>query len=175
MGWLDDLCNSVSNAASSTDEFLFGGPGECGGLIGGATNKIIDSISNGADAVYATANEAVDKFNEDRVGAVLDTAAVIAVTVASGAVAPTIAGFAPKIAAIIGSSGLLGTTATTGMQISGLSGAALASASSAQLGGGALAVGGGGMVAGNAAITAVGTTITQVSTGAVTAQALTGR
>lgn len=64
--------------------------------------------------------------------------------------------FAGPIAATIGSTGALGVTATTGVEIATLTGAALESASLAALGGGALSVGGGGVALGTTVVAAGG-------------------
>lgn len=108
------------------DEFLFGAPGEVGGLLGTPINFAIENPGKSVLAIGAT--------------------------VATGGLA---AAYAPLIAATAGSAGLLG-AASTGTAISSLSGAALTNASLAAIGGGALAAGGGGMAAGTTVIAGAG-------------------
>lgn len=76
--------------------------------------------------------------------------------------------YAAPIAGFIGSTGVLGITATTGFEIAVLSGAPLEFASLAALGGGALSVGGGGMAAG-ITVVATGSGITGTCSGVVLA------
>lgn len=93
--------------------------------------------------------------------------AAVGVTVATGGLALA---YAPAIAAAVGTTGILGATATTGTVISTLEGVALANASLAALGGGAVAVGGGGIAAGTTAVAVAGTvTGAVVSVGTVAA------
>ena len=109
--------------------------------------SIFDFVGDCVCAVVDTAIDGVSTvadFCEDN-----PATTVVLATAATGGLATA---FAPTIAATIGSTGVLGATATTGTTISSLSGAALKSASLAQLGGGALAAGGGGMAAGTAVV-----------------------
>src|SRR5437867_176130 len=77
----------------------------------------------------------------------------ITLVIGGAAVLGTVTFFAaPVIAASLGTAGLLGTTATTGTAISGLSGAALTNASLAALGGGALSAGGAGIAGGTVVV-----------------------
>ena len=82
----------------------------------------------------------------------------VAVICVGGAIiaAPIALAAAPVIAASLGAVGILGTTATTGTVISGLSGVVLTNASLAAIGNGALIVGGGGMAGGIAVIGTAG-------------------
>lgn len=66
---------------------------------------------------------------------------------------------AGTIATVLGGTGVLGNTATTGVAISSLSGAAATNASLAALGGGALSVGGGGMALGTAVVAGTGAAV----------------
>jgi hypothetical protein len=92
----------------------------------------------------------------------------IALGVIAGSVVAGTTGFfaAPVIATCLGSLGVLGTTATTGVTISSLSGAALTNASLAALGGGAIAAEGFGIAGGTAAIVSVSTSLGGAATGA---------
>lgn len=105
---------------------------------------VIDGIAGTADKIIETAQENPGK------AALIAGAAIV--TGGAAAVA------APTIAAVVGATGVLGTT-STGTVISTLSGVALQNASLAALGGGAVAAGGGGMAAGTAAVAATGTTL----------------
>ena len=98
---------------------------------------IFDLVGEGIDCVMDGVI-AVGEFAEEH-----PVATSLAVNVAtSGMAAWSNAG---TIATILGGTGVLGNTATTGVAISSLSGAAATNASLAALGGGALSAGGGGI------------------------------
>ena len=132
-------------------------------------SSMYDFVSDVADTVCAVACTA-GYLAEDLAGSAVDTVkkhpgktALICVgTVATGGAATAFTG---SIAAVVGSTGVLGTTAS-GTAISTLSGVALTNASMAALGGGAIAAGGGGMAAGATVVITTGTvTGAAVSTG----------
>ena len=109
------------------------------------------------DSIFDTIGDAVDFVAENPIKSI----AAVVVTVGTGGLALA---YAPAIAAAVGTTGILGATATTGTVISTLEGVALANASLAALGGGAVAVGGGGIAAGT---TAVAVAVAGTVTGAV--------
>lgn len=74
---------------------------------------------------------------------------------------------AGTIATVLGGTGVLGNTATTGVAISSLSGAAATNASLAALGGGALSVGGGGMALGTAVVAGTGAAVGSAAGGII--------
>ena len=94
--------------------------------------------------------------------------AVVAATGGAAAVA-----FAPAIASAAGAAGLLG-AASSGTVISTLTGVALANASLAACGGGALVAGGGGMAAGTIAI-GVGASAASAAVTGITAKVVISR
>lgn len=109
---------------------------------------IFDLVGEGIDCVMDGVI-AVGEFAEEH-----PVATSLAVNVAtSGMAAWSNAG---TIATVLGGTGVLGNTATTGVAISSLSGAAATNASLAALGGGALSVGGGGMALGTAVVAGTG-------------------
>ncbi|MGE6323328.1 hypothetical protein ACQKEF_24235 [Pseudomonas oryzihabitans] len=112
-----------------------------------AAGTVSDLAVATVDAIGDLASSAVDTVTENPG----KTALVCLGTLATGGAAVAFAG---PIAAVVGSTGLLGATAS-GTAISSLSGVALTNASLAALGGGAIAAGGGGMAAG---VTVVGWT-----------------
>ena len=122
---------------------------------------IFDLVGEGIDCVMDRVI-AVGEFAEEH-----PVATSLAVNVAtSGMAAWSNAG---TIATVLGGTGVLGNTATTGVAISSLSGAAATNASLsgaaatnaslAALGGGALSVGGGGMALGTAVVAGTGAAV----------------
>ncbi len=122
---------------------------------------IFDLVGEGIDCVMDGVI-AVGEFAEEH-----PVATSLAVNVAtSGMAAWSNAG---TIATVLGGTGVLGNTATTGVAISSLSGAAATNASLsgaaatnaslAALGGGALSVGGGGMALGTAVVAGTGAAV----------------
>ena len=95
---------------------------------------------------------AVGEFAEEH-----PVATSLAVNLATGGM--TAWSNAGTIATVLGGTGVLGNTATTGIAISSLSGAAATNASLAALGGGALSVGGGGMALGTAVVAGTGAAV----------------
>lgn len=114
-------------------------------------DSIVDGVFDLASSVGGMAVSAAD-YVVDNPG---KTALVCVGAIATGGLASA---FAAPLAAMVGSTGLLGATAS-GTAISSLSGAALANASLAALGGGSLAAGGGGMVAGATVVATAGTAV----------------
>ncbi|MFZ2290065.1 MAG: hypothetical protein WAV92_10400 [Halopseudomonas yangmingensis] len=126
----------------------------------GNTIDAVGSIASNTAAKAVTLGRSTLHTVKENPGKI---ALVCAATIATGGAA---AAFAGPIAATIGSTGLLGATAS-GTAISTLKGAALVKASLAALGGGSLAAGGGGMAAGATVVTVSGATLgASVSTGA---------
>ncbi len=112
---------------------------------------IVDLVGEGIDCVMDGVI-AVGEFAEEH-----PVATSLAVNLAtSGMAAWSNAG---TIATVLGGTGVLGNTATTGVAISSLSGAAATNASLAALGGGALSVGGGGMALGTAVVAGTGAAV----------------
>ena len=112
---------------------------------------IFDLVGEGIDCVMDGVI-AVGEFAEEH-----PVATSLAVNLAtSGMAAWSNAG---TIATVLGGTGVLGNTATTGVAISSLSGAAATNASLAALGGGALSVGGGGMALGTAVVAGTGAAV----------------
>lgn len=112
---------------------------------------IFDLVGEGIDCVMDGVI-AVGEFAEEH-----PVATSLAVNVAtSGMAAWSNAG---TIATILGGTGVLGNTTTTGVAISSLSGAAATNASLAALGSGALSVGGGGMALGTAVVAGTGAAV----------------
>ncbi len=101
---------------------------------------LFDSLMSLVDGAVDVAAAAVDAVIENPI----KTVCMCGAGVVTGGLVTV---FAAPIAAAIGTTGLLGATAS-GTAISSLSGVALTNASLAALGGGALAAGGGGMAAG---------------------------
>ena len=117
------------------------------GFFEGIFDLVGEGIDCAMDGVIA-----VGEFAEEH-----PVATSLAVNVAtSGMAAWSNAG---TIATILGGTGVLGNTATTGVAISSLSGAAATNASLAALGGGALSVGGGGMALGTAVVAGTGAAV----------------
>ncbi|MBC9377143.1 hypothetical protein [Escherichia coli] len=111
---------------------------------------VCDSVSNVAGNIYDVAADgvgAVTDFIEENPKTSIAIGTVVGIATAGVA--------APAIAASIGATGVLGTTAG-GTAISSLSGAALSSASLAALGGGSIAAGGAGMAGGTCVVAAGG-------------------
>jgi len=125
---------------------------------------IFDLVGEGIDCVMDGVI-AVGEFAEEH-----PVATSLAVNLAtSGMAAWSNAG---TIATVLGGTGVLGNTATTGVAISSLSGAAATNASLAALGGGALSVGGGGMALGTAVVAGTGAAVGS-ATGGIIAHTLT--
>lgn len=131
-------------------------------VIGDVASGTIDIVEDIADEAVDLASNAIEYVAENPG----KTAAAVTVTALSGGFAFVAA---PSIAAIAGSTGLLG-AASTGTAISSLSGAALTNASLAALGGGAISAGGAGMVGGTAVVTGAG--VVTGATASVTAAKL---
>lgn len=112
---------------------------------------IFDLVGEGIDCVMDGVI-AVGEFAEEH-----PVATSLAVNVATGGMAAW--SNAGTIATMVGGTGVLGNTATTGVAISSLSGAAATNASLATLGGGALSVGGGGMALGTAVVAGTGAAV----------------
>lgn len=120
---------------------------------------IFDLVGEGIDCVMDGVI-AVGEFAEEH-----PVATSLAVNVAtSGMAAWSNAG---TIATVLGGTGVLGNTATTGVAISSLSGAAATNASLAALGGGALSVGGGGMALGTALVAGTGAAVGSAAGGII--------
>lgn len=120
---------------------------------------IFDLVGEGIDCVMDGVI-AVGEFAEEH-----PVATSLAVNVAtSGMAAWSNAG---TIATVLGGTGVLGNTATTGVAISSLSGAAATNASLAALGGGALSVGGGGMALGTAVVAGTGAAVGSAAGGII--------
>lgn len=125
----------------------------------GFFEDIFDLVGEGIDCVMDGVI-AVGEFAEEH-----PVATSLAVNVAtSGMAAWSNAG---TIATVLGSTGVLGNTATTGVAISSLSGAAATNASLAALGGGALSVGGGGMALGTAVVAGTGAAVGSAAGGII--------
>ena len=103
---------------------------------------------------------AVGEFAEEH-----PVATSLAVNLATGGM--TAWSNAGTIATVLGGTGVLGNTATTGVAISSLSGAAATNASLAALGGGALSVGGGGMALGTALVAGTGAAVGSAAGGII--------
>lgn len=112
---------------------------------------IFDLVGEGIDCVMDGVI-AVGEFAEEH-----PVATSLAVNLATGGM--TAWSNAGTIATMLGGTGVLGNTATTGVAISSLSGAAATNASLAALGGGALSVGGGGMALGTAVVAGTGAAV----------------
>ena len=112
---------------------------------------IFDLVGEGIDCVMDGVI-AVGEFAEEH-----PVATSMAVNLATGGMAAW--SNAGTIATVLGGTGVLGNTATTGVAISSLSGAAATNASLAALGGGALSVGGGGMALGTAVVAGTGAAV----------------
>ena len=112
---------------------------------------IFDLVGEGIDCVMDGVI-AVGEFAEEH-----PVATSLAVNLATGGM--TAWSNAGTIATMLGGTGVLGNTATTGIAISSLSGAAATNASLAALGGGALSVGGGGMALGTAVVAGTGAAV----------------
>lgn len=112
---------------------------------------IFDLVGEGIDCVMDGVI-AVGEFAEEH-----PVATSLAVNLATGGM--TAWSNAGTIATVLGGTGVLGNTATTGVAISSLSGAAATNASLAALGGGALSVGGGGMALGTAVVAGTGAAV----------------
>lgn len=120
---------------------------------------IFDLVGEGIDCVMDGVI-AVGEFAEEH-----PVATSLAVNLAtSGMAAWSNAG---TIATVLGGTGVLGNTATTGVAISSLSGAAATNASLAALGGGALSVGGGGMALGTAVVAGTGAAVGSAAGGII--------
>lgn len=120
---------------------------------------IFDLVGEGIDCVMDGVI-AVGEFSEEH-----PVATSLAVNVAtSGMAAWSNAG---TIATVLGGTGVLGNTATTGVAISSLSGGAATNASLAALGGGALSVGGGGMALGTAVVAGTGAAVGSAAGGII--------
>ncbi|HFC8829210.1 TPA: hypothetical protein ACFU2R_000457 [Neisseria subflava] len=125
----------------------------------GFFEDIFDLVGEGIDCVMDGVI-AVGEFAEEH-----PVATSLAVNLAtSGMAAWSNAG---TIATVLGGTGVLGNTATTGVAISSLSGAAATNASLAALGGGALSVGGGGMALGTAVVAGTGAAVGSAAGGII--------
>lgn len=120
---------------------------------------IFDLVGEGIDCVMDGVI-AVGEFAEEH-----PVATSLAVNLATGGM--TAWSNAGTIATILGGTGVLGNTATTGVAISSLSGAAATNASLAALGGGALSVGGGGMALGTAVVAGTGAAVGSAAGGII--------
>ncbi|OFM34489.1 hypothetical protein [Neisseria sp. HMSC068C04] len=120
---------------------------------------IFDLVGEGIDCVMDGVI-AVGEFAEEH-----PVATSLAVNVATGGMAAW--SNAGTIATVLGGTGVLGNTATTGVAISSLSGAAATNASLAALGGGALSVGGGGMALGTALVAGTGAAVGSAAGGII--------
>ena len=120
---------------------------------------IFDLVGEGIDCVMDGVI-AVGEFAEEH-----PVATSLAVNLAtSGMAAWSNAG---TIATVLGGTGVLGNTATTGVAISSLSGSSATNASLAALGGGALSIGGGGMALGTAVVTGTGAAVGSAAGGII--------
>lgn len=120
---------------------------------------IVDLVGEGIDCVMDGVI-AVGEFAEEH-----PVATSLAVNLATGGM--TAWSNAGTIATMLGGTGVLGNTATTGVAISSLSGAAATNASLAALGGGALSVGGGGMALGTAVVAGTGAAVGSAAGGII--------
>lgn len=120
---------------------------------------IFDLVGEGIDCVMDGVI-AVGEFAEEH-----PVATSLAVNLATGGM--TAWSNAGTIATMLGGTGVLGNTATTGVAISSLSGAAATNASLAALGGGALSVGGGGMALGTAVVAGTGAAVGSAAGGII--------
>lgn len=120
---------------------------------------IFDLVGEGIDCVMDGVI-AVGEFAEEH-----PVATSLAVNLATGGM--TAWSNAGTIATVLGGTGVLGNTATTGVAISSLSGAAATNASLAALGGGALSVGGGGMALGTAVVAGTGAAVGSAAGGII--------
>lgn len=117
----------------------------------GFFESIVDLVGEGIDCVMDGVI-AAGEFAEEH-----PVATSMAFNLATGGMAAW--SNAGTIATVLGGTGVLGNTATTGVAISSLSGAAATNASLAALGGGALSVGGGGMALGTAVVAGTGVAV----------------
>jgi hypothetical protein len=117
----------------------------------GFFESIVDLVGEGIDCVMDGVI-AAGEFAEEH-----PVATSMAFNLATGGMAAW--SNAGTIATVLGGTGVLGNTATTGVAISSLSGAAATNASLAALGGGALSVGGGGMALGTAVVAGTGAAV----------------
>ena len=120
---------------------------------------IFDLVGEGIDCVMDGVI-AVGEFAEEH-----PVATSMAFNLATGGMATW--SNAGTIATMLGGTGVLGNTATTGVAISSLSGAAATNASLAALGGGALSVGGGGMALGTAVVAGTGAAVGSAAGGII--------
>lgn len=120
---------------------------------------IFDLVGEGIDCVMDGVI-AVGEFAEEH-----PVATSMAFNLATGGM--TAWSNAGTIATVLGGTGVLGNTATTGVAISSLSGAAATNASLAALGGGALSVGGGGMALGTAVVAGTGAAVGSAAGGII--------
>lgn len=125
----------------------------------GFFENIFDLVGEGIDCVMDGVI-AVGEFAEEH-----PVATSLAVNLATGGM--TAWSNAGTIATVLGGTGVLGNTATTGVAISSLSGAAATNASLAALGGGALSVGGGGMALGTAVVAGTGAAVGSAAGGII--------
>lgn len=125
----------------------------------GFFEDIFDLVGEGIDCVMDGVI-AVGEFAEEH-----PVATSLAVNVATGGMAAW--SNAGTIATVLGGTGVLGNTATTGVAISSLSGGAATNASLAALGGGALSVGGGGMALGTAVVAGTGAAVGSAAGGII--------
>lgn len=125
----------------------------------GFFEDIFDLVGEGIDCVMDRVI-AVGEFAEEH-----PVATSMAFNLATGGMAAW--SNAGTIATMLGGTGVLGNTATTGVAISSLSGAAATNASLAALGGGALSVGGGGMALGTAVVAGTGAAVGSAAGGTI--------
>ena len=107
--------------------------------------------------IFDLVGEGIDCVMDGVIAEEQPVATSLAVNLATGGM--TAWSNAGTIATVLGGTGVLGNTATTGVAISSLSGAAATNASLAALGGGALSVGGGGMALGTAVVAGTGAAV----------------
>lgn len=124
----------------------------------GFFEDIFDLVGEGIDCVMDGVI-AVGEFAEEH-----PVATSLAVNLATGGMAAW--SNAGTIATVLGGTGVLGNTATTGVAISSLSGTAATNASLAALGGGALSVGGG-MALGTAVVAGTGAAVGSTAGGII--------
>ncbi len=161
MGLFSGVSDFFENAASQWDIFKEG-VAEATTDFQKANKEFVSEMS---DDIAELAGKTVD-FVKENPG---KTALIVGATVVTGGAAGAFATAAgPVIASALGSTGILGATAS-GTAISSLSGAALTNASLAAIGGGSLASGGAGVAGGLAVISTTGT----VAGGAVAATGAT--
>lgn len=159
--FISDVASSAGGFLSDTATFVIDYSVENPGTV-------VAGVAIGGAAIYC-APEITEKIR-DGIDYSLDNSGVVFGVLGGAALGGGAARYyAPKIASFIGERGLLG-EASTGTDIEDLSGAALASASLAYLGGGSIESGGGGVALGTTVVTGVGAVgASAVGIGGVTA------